>query len=116
MGRIPHFTNRIFPTESMPLLTLTATIGLVLFLFLIGLETDVRLIKRNATSALTISAAGMVLPFALGVGLAVGLYHQFVDPSVNFGHFLLFVGVAVAITAFPVLCRASQSLVLVPEV
>ncbi|KAF8507595.1 Sodium/hydrogen exchanger family-domain-containing protein [Gautieria morchelliformis] len=105
MGRIPNFTNSIFPTLSKPLLTLTSTVGLVLFLFLVGLEIDVRVLKGNAKYSLTISAVGMVLPFGLGVGLAVALYHQFSEPTVNFGHFLLFVGVAVAITAFPVLCR-----------
>jgi len=105
MGRIPGFTNRIFPQLSMPVLTLTSTLGLVLFLFLIGLEVDVRVLKRNAKYSLTISAAGMILPFALGVALAVALFHEFVENGVNFGHFLLFVGVAVSITAFPVLCR-----------
>jgi K+:H+ antiporter len=107
MGRIPHFSNSIFPTASYPMIALTSTIGLVLFLFLIGLEIDVRVIKGNAKSSLSISAVGMILPFGLGVGLAVALYNQFTDHSVNFGHFLLFVGVAVSITAFPVLCRMS---------
>lgn len=105
MGRIPGFTQHIFPNNSIPVLSLTSTIGLVLFLFLIGLEVDVRLLQRNAKYALTISAAGMILPFGLGVGLAVPLYNRFISDTINFGHFLLFVGVAVAITAFPVLCR-----------
>lgn len=105
MGRIPGFTQHIFPDLSIPALTLTSTIGLVLFLFLIGLEVDIRLLKRNAKYSLTISAIGMILPFSMGVGLAVPLYRQFVSDTINFGHFLLFVGVAVAITAFPVLCR-----------
>lgn len=108
MGRIPGFTAHIFPMNSIPVLTLTSTIGLVFFLFLVGLEVDVRILRRDAKSSLSISLAGMVLPFGLGVGLAVGLYHEFVDKTkVNFSHFLLFVGVAVAITAFPVLCRES---------
>lgn len=107
MGRIPNFTNSIFPTSAFPVLVLTSDIGLVMFLFLIGLEIDVRILKGNAKSSLTISAVGMILPFGLGVGLATALYHKFADPTVNFGHFLLFVGVAVAITAFPVLCRMS---------
>ncbi|KAF8524646.1 cation/H+ exchanger [Hysterangium stoloniferum] len=115
MGRIPGFTNHIFPIQSLPLLTLTSTIGLVFFLFLIGLEVDVRVLRRNAKYSLTISAAGMILPFALGVGLAVAIYHKFVDPGVNFGHFLLFVGVAIAITAFPVLCRILTDLNLLED-
>lgn len=61
MGRIPNFRATIFPDESMPLLNLTANIGLVLFLFLVGLEVDVRLIKRNAKVSATISIAGLVI-------------------------------------------------------
>lgn len=105
MGRIPNFTRRIFPAQSIPLLTLTANIGLVFFLFLIGLEIDTRIIKRNAKAALAISAAGLILPFGLGAALAVPIYHEFINKSVNYGFFILFVAVAIGITAFPVLCR-----------
>lgn len=105
MGRIPGFTSRIFPSNSMPMLNLTANIGLVLFLFLIGLEVDVRLLKRNVRSAMTISVAGLILPLGLGAALAVPIYHEFIDPSIKFGQFVLFVAVAIGITAFPVLCR-----------
>ncbi|KAI0068739.1 cation/H+ exchanger [Artomyces pyxidatus] len=105
MGRIPHFTERIFPPASIPMLSLTSTIGLVFFLFLVGLEIDTRVIKKNAKAATAISLAGLVVPFGLGAALAVPIYHRFVDPSVNYGYFILFVSVAVGITAFPVLCR-----------
>ncbi|GJJ07145.1 hypothetical protein Clacol_001345 [Clathrus columnatus] len=115
MGRIPGFTAHIFPDISIPLLTLTSTIGLVFFLFLVGLEIDVRLLKKNAKYSLTISAVGMILPFGMGVGLAVPLYNRFVSDTINFGHFLLFVGVAVAITAFPVLCRILTDLNLLED-
>lgn len=66
MGHIPHFTASLFPPESLPFLNLTATAGLVLFLFLVGLEIDVRVIKRNAKASTIISLAGLVLPFGLG--------------------------------------------------
>ncbi|KAF7302231.1 hypothetical protein MIND_00790100 [Mycena indigotica] len=105
MGHIPHFSDRIFPQNGMPLLTLTATIGLVFFLFLVGLEIDVRIVKRNARAASLISVAGLVIPLGLGAALGVGVYREFTDPKVNFGYFLLFVAVAIGITAFPVLCR-----------
>ncbi|KZT29364.1 cation/H+ exchanger [Neolentinus lepideus HHB14362 ss-1] len=105
MGRIPGFTAAIFPTVSIPMLDLTATIGLVLFLFLVGLEIDFRVVKRNAKASAAISVAGLVLPLGLGAALAVPLYHQFVDDSVNYGYFILFTAVAIGITAFPVLCR-----------
>lgn len=105
MGRIPNFTRRMYPAESIPLLTLTANIGLVFFLFLVGLEIDTRLMKRNARAAMSISAAGLILPFGLGAALAVPLYNEFVSDTVNRGYFILFVAVAIGITAFPVLCR-----------
>lgn len=105
MGRIPGFTNHIFPPTSLPMLNLTSTIGLILFLFLIGLEVDVRLMKRNMRSSMVISVAGLIIPLGLGAALAVPIYHEFIDPSVKFGQFVLFVAVAIGITAFPVLCR-----------
>ena len=105
MGRIPGFQKTIFPIASMPMLNLTSTIGLVLFLFLVGLEIDTRVIKRNIRASLVISAAGLMIPLGLGAALGVAIYNQFIDPSVNSGYFILFTAVAVGITAFPVLCR-----------
>ncbi|KAH6906820.1 potassium:hydrogen antiporter [Coprinopsis sp. MPI-PUGE-AT-0042] len=83
MGRLPNFKETIFPDESMPLLTLTANIGLILFLFLVGLEIDTRLLKRNAKASLTVSVAGLIIPLGLGAALGVGVYRQFIDPSVT---------------------------------
>ncbi|CEL61493.1 K(+)/H(+) antiporter 1 OS=Schizosaccharomyces pombe (strain 972 / ATCC 24843) GN=kha1 PE=3 SV=2 [Rhizoctonia solani AG-1 IB] len=106
MGRIPGFTEDVFPEPSRPFLSLVANIGLILFLFLVGLEIDVGIIKRNARTSVTISAGGMLLPFGIGCAVAIPLYNNFIDPdAASFGHFLLFVGVAFSITAFPVLCR-----------
>ncbi|KAJ7130969.1 Sodium/hydrogen exchanger family-domain-containing protein [Mycena filopes] len=105
MGHIPGYLNAIFPTSGMQMLTLTSTIGLVLFLFLVGLEIDVRIMKRNMKASAAISIAGLAIPLGLGAALGVGVYREFIDPSVNFGYFLLFTAVAVGITAFPVLCR-----------
>jgi len=105
-GRIPGFSATVFPKASLPFLNLISTIGLILFLFLVGLEVDVSVIKKNGRNAALISAAGMIIPFALGTAVAVPVYHNFVDgEKTTFGHFLLFVGVAMSITAFPVLCR-----------
>lgn len=114
MGRIPGFTNHIFPTASMPAFTLAANIGLVLFLFLVGLEVDLRFLVSNWRVALSVGAAGMALPFGLGVGIAYGLYNHFRNEPgtqpIGFGTYALFIGVALAITAFPVLCRILTSL------
>ncbi|KAJ5787643.1 Cation/H+ exchanger [Penicillium paradoxum] len=109
MGRIPGFTDAIFPTASIPSLNVVANLGLVLFLFLVGLETDVRFLVSNWRIALSVSAAGMILPFGLGAAISYGLYNEFhEDPGtkpIEFGTYLLFIGIAMAITAFPVLCR-----------
>ncbi|KAF9525870.1 Sodium/hydrogen exchanger family-domain-containing protein [Crepidotus variabilis] len=104
-GQIPGFTAHIFPQDSRPYLTLVANIGLVLFLFLVGLEIDGTVIKRNARLSATVALAGMILPFGIGAGVAHGVYEEFIDPSIKFTYFMLFTGVAYSITAFPVLCR-----------
>jgi Kef-type K+ transport system membrane component KefB len=110
MGRIPNFSKTIFPTQSLSYLNLIATIGLILFLFLVGLEVDPGVIRKHGRNAMMISAAGMILPFGLGAAVAIPVYHNFVDQTkTTFGHFLLFVGVAMSITAFPVLCRILTS-------
>jgi len=106
MGRIPGFTNAIFPPPSIPYLNLTATIGIVLYLFLTALEVDINIVNRNARSSTVISLVGIALPFGLGSAVAVPLYHNFVNKElISFGYFILFSGVALSITAFPVLCR-----------
>ena len=110
MGRIPGFTQAIFPASGMPVLRLTSTIGLVFFLFIVGLEIDTRVMKHNIVASASVSIAGLVVPLGLGAALGVGVYREFTDPSVNFGIFLLFTAVAVGITAFPVLCRILTSL------
>lgn len=108
-GRIPGFTNAIFPAASMPTLSTVANLGLILFLFLVGLEVDLRFLSSNWKTALSVGALGMALPFGFGAAIAYGLYHQFANEpgtvAVSFGVYLLFIGVAMAITAFPVLCR-----------
>ncbi|KAI9680855.1 MAG: K(+)/H(+) antiporter [Caeruleum heppii] len=109
IGRIPGFSKAIFPTDSMPVLRMAANLGLILFLFLVGLEVDLRLFFKNWRVALSVGAAGMLLPFGLGCAIAWGLYNEFKnEPNlvpIEFGVFMLFVGVAMSITAFPVLCR-----------
>ena len=82
MGQISGFSENIFPTESLPILTLTANVGLVCFLVLVGLEVDTNMMKRNARSAFLISAAGLFIPLGLGAALAVPIYHEFSDVSV----------------------------------
>lgn len=107
--RIPGFQSNIFPTASMPILNNTANLGLILFLFLTGLEVDLRVFQRNWKVALSVAVASMALPFGLGYAIAWGLYKEFGSEDgtepIRFAIFGLFVGTALAITAFPVLCR-----------
>ena len=105
LGRVPGFTDAIFPQASMPNLSMAANIGLILFLFLVGLEVDLRLLISNWRIALSVGLAGMALPFGLGCGIAYGLFHEFrEDPGlvpISFGTYMLFIGVAMAITVRP---------------
>jgi len=104
-GRIPGFTQHILPSVATPYLSLVANIGLCLFLFLVGLEIEWSVVRRNYKKAPIIALAGITLPFGLGAALSKPLYHQFISSSVKYTHFMLFTGVAYSITAFPVLCR-----------
>ncbi|RYP81335.1 hypothetical protein DL770_005926 [Monosporascus sp. CRB-9-2] len=113
LARIPHFRDEIFPTASMPVLNNVANLGLLLFLFLIGLEVDLRMFTNNWRVALSVGIASMLLPFGLGFAIAWGLYHEFVGGAaeeLGFGIYGLFIGTALAITAFPVLCRILSEL------
>lgn len=102
MGRIPGFQASIFPAESMTNLNLVANLGLTLFLFIIGLEVDLRFLLSNWRPALNVGLASMAIPFGLGCAIAVGLYNEFKDEpgtvQIDFAIFMLFIGVAMAIT------------------
>ncbi|NDK89314.1 cation/H(+) antiporter [Gordonia desulfuricans] len=101
-------TGWLFPTEVRPLLGALAQIGLVLFMFIVGLELDMRLIKGRERAAGTISICSIILPFVLGAGLAVVLYpsHNVVGGTeIGLLGMALFLGIAMSITAFPVLAR-----------
>ncbi|CAG8580206.1 23657_t:CDS:2 [Cetraspora pellucida] len=110
LGHIPGYMNTVFPAASLTYLNLLANLGLVLYLFLVGLELNPRIIKNNLRSVIFISASGIILPFALGVGVAYGIYDTMGVTGVPFTSFLLFICVAMAITAFPVLARILSEL------
>jgi Kef-type K+ transport system membrane component KefB len=99
MGRIPGFMETIFPQASRPNLNLLSTLGLILYLFIVGVELNPKVLIKNARVALTISAAGIALPFALGIGVGYGLFHAMGnDTQATFSSFILFIGVAMSIT------------------
>jgi Kef-type K+ transport system membrane component KefB len=95
----------LLPTDAAPHLGIIAKIGVVLFMFLVGLELDHRLLKGSSHATLAISHASIVLPFVLGSALALVLYPRYSNASVSFTTFALFVGVSLSVTAFPVLAR-----------
>lgn len=104
----PGFFNFLFPAESFNNLQILSQIGLIMFMFIIGMELDLVMIRRSAASAVVISHASIVFPYFLGVGLAYFLYSSFAPPNITFIAFALFMGIAMSITAFPVLARIVQ--------
>lgn len=120
LGHVPKFTTTCFPTQSIPGLTLFSNIGIILFLFIIGLEVDVKFIKKNAKAALTVGLINMAIPFALGCGIARGIYNEYRvndtnSPEIDFTTYMVFIAVALCITAFPVLARILTELNLIGD-
>src|SRR5258708_25176183 len=105
MGWIfPDLSNFIFPKDSLASLQFLSQIGLIFFfMFLIGVDLDIEKLKNKAQSAIVISHASIIFPYSLGVSLAYVLYREFAPAHVSFLSFALFMGIAMSITAFPVL-------------
>ncbi len=104
----PEYSGMLFPTESLGNLQFLSQIGLILFMFVVGMELDLKVLKNKANDAVVISHASIVFPFALGIGLAYFVYNEFAPEGVEFLSFSLFMGIAMSITAFPVLARIVQ--------
>jgi len=106
LGRLsPDAFRYILPADVAPLLGIVAQLGVILYMFLVGLELNPDVVRQRVHAAVMTSLASILLPFALGWVLAVYLYPRFATSDVAFTHFALFVGVAMSITAFPVLAR-----------
>jgi len=101
----PELFARLFPPASIPFLQSLSQIGLILFMFLVGLEFAPELMRGKGHTVVVISHASIVVPFLLGTALAIYLYPRVSDDSVSFRSFALFVGISMSITAFPVLAR-----------
>lgn len=104
----PEFSAALFPTQSLGNLQFLSQIGLILFMFVVGMELDLKVLKNSAHEAVVISHASIVIPFSLGMGLAYFIYQSFAPAGVDFLSFSLFLGIAMSITAFPVLARIVQ--------
>ncbi|KAM1128342.1 hypothetical protein ACFX14_038179 [Malus domestica] len=104
LGRNKSYLQAIFPPKSITVLDTLANLGLLFFLFLAGVEIDPKSIRQTGKQALAIAVAGITLPFALGIGSSFVL-RETIAKGVDATAFLVFMGVALSITAFPVLAR-----------
>ncbi len=106
LGRLsPALSQTLLPAAAAPFLGIIAQLGVILYMFLVGLELDLKLLRRSGHATLAISHASIVVPFLLGSALALRLYERLAGPGVPFTSFALFLGVCMSITAFPVLAR-----------
>lgn len=104
----PEYSTFLFPAESISNLNFLSQIGLILFMFVVGMELDIKVLTTKAHEALVISHASIIIPFAMGVGAAYYMYDYFAPIGINFLSFALFIGISMSITAFPVLARIVQ--------
>jgi Kef-type K+ transport system membrane component KefB len=105
---LPTVSELLFPVSGLHPLEAVSNIGLVLFLFVMGAELDLDAARRNHGASFAITAGSIALPFALGVALSPLLLVRFGMPHVSHPGFVLFVGIAMSITALPVLARIIQ--------
>ncbi|KAJ6366281.1 hypothetical protein OIU77_002794 [Salix suchowensis] len=105
LGRSKAFASTVFPLRSVMVLETMANMGLLYFLFLVGVEMDMSVIKRTGKKAIAIAIGGMILPFLIGLAFSFALHKD--SQSLNQGTFILFLGVALSVTAFPCACKSS---------
>jgi len=101
----PHFSAYLFPISSLGFLNALSQVGVIVFMFLVGLGINPRELKKQGHAAVLTSHVSITAPFVLAAFLALYLYPRLSDDSVSFTSFALFMGSAMSITAFPVLAR-----------
>lgn len=104
----PDVFQALFPPESLTNLELLSQVGLVLFMFVIGMELDFSVLKNKINETLVISHAGILVPFFLGIVVSYWIYEEYAAAQTAFLPFALFIGISMSITAFPVLARIIQ--------
>jgi len=105
---LPEFSVLLFPSSSLDNLKFLSQIGLIFFMFVVGMELDLKVLRNKAKEAVIISHASIIIPFTLGLVLAYTIYTDFAPKGIEFISFGLFLGIAMSITAFPVLARIVQ--------
>jgi Kef-type K+ transport system membrane component KefB len=101
----PHAFGFLFAPSTLVPLQLFSQIGVCLFMFAVGMELDVTHLKRQVQTAIVVSHSSIVIPYLMGVALALFLYESLAQPGASFTAFALFMGISMSITAFPVLVR-----------
>jgi Kef-type K+ transport system membrane component KefB len=101
----PNLSAILFPPASLSYLNTLSQIGMIIYMFLVGLALNPKELRRHGHAAVLTSHVSIVVPFVLGALLALYLYPRLSDDSVTFTAFALFMGAAMSITAFPVLAR-----------
>lgn len=104
----PDAFHFLFPASSLTNLELLSQVGLILFMFVIGMELDFRVLKNKINETLVISHAGILVPFFLGILSSYWIYEEYASSHTPFLPFALFIGISMSITAFPVLARIIQ--------
>jgi len=104
----PEINHFLFPAASLASLSFLSQIGLILFMFIIGMELDLKAIGKQAYGAVIISHASIIIPYTLGMALAYYIYRDYAPANITFLSFSLFMGISMSITAFPVLARILQ--------
>ena len=103
-GFFPEFAETLIPSAAMPFLSILAQVGVLLYMFVIGLELDLSEMKRSSRTVAKVTGASIVLPFLLGLALAYWIPEE-KPADIPFAGYAIFLGVALSVTAFPVLAR-----------
>lgn len=101
----PALTDDLFTGEVLPVIEILAQLGLIVFMFLVGLEFDPRVLRGRSSAAAIVSHASLLVPFVLGIAVALVAFPIVGSPEDDFTPFALFLGASMAVTAFPVLAR-----------